>query len=270
VRSVALALGSWDFLVVRLFVSALIFIALLPFVGHHIDKKDWPTMVWLSLLGVLGYYVGSSFGYAYAPAGVGTLIFSTQPMLIALLAWFAGTDRLTPFTLLGLAVSFVGSALLVWGDDITAGGVSQRDLLIGCGLLFAGSAVWAIYVVYARPLIQKYGALRVTSLANIIIAIPILPFLRADMAAKVLAMPPFAKFSMLLLFTIGTSSVITWNYAAAHARPTLLGMSLYVMPVVAVFAGWLLLDEPVTSKIMISAAIILAGVALSQIKGRAA
>jgi drug/metabolite transporter (DMT)-like permease len=269
VRSVALALGSYDFLVTRLVISALIFACMLLFTGVYIARKDWPKLAALAMIGLFGYYALTTFGFAYAPAGIGTLIMSTQPMLIALLAFAAGLDKLNAFSIAGLVIAFMGSALLVWGDGTAGGAVSRSDLIIGCALIFAASVAWSTYVVFARPLIQTYGALKITAVTNVLIALPMLPLLRVSMFEKMSAMPPHAIWALLLLFTIGTSSVITWNYAAGHARPTLLGTSLYIMPVVAVGAGWLFLSEPVTLQVIIAAFIILTGVAVSQLGKRA-
>jgi drug/metabolite transporter (DMT)-like permease len=246
-------------------ISGLIFAGLLvAFSSFHVERQDWPRLALISFIGTLGYFAFSSFGFAHAPAGIGTLIMSTQPMLIALLAWAVGVDKLNRLTIIGLIVSFAGSALLVWGDDISGGTVSRYDLLLGCGCILAASVGWSVYVVFSKPLILKYGPLKVTGLANILAALPCLPFLRPDMVDALRALPSHAIWALIILFTVGTSSVISWNYAAGHARPTLLGMSLYVMPVVAVFAGWLLLGEPITTQIIVAAAVILAGLAISQ------
>ncbi len=264
-RSAAVALGGYDFLVTRMAISGLIFAGLLTaFSSFHVERQDWPRLALISFIGTFGYFAFSSFGFAHAPAGIGTLIMSTQPMLIALLAWAVGVDKLNRLTIIGLIVCFAGSALLVWGDDISGGTVSRYDLLLGCSCILAASIGWSVYVVFSKPLILKYGPLKVTGLANILAALPTLGLLRPDMGHALVNLPPHAMWALVMLFTVGTSSVISWNYAAGHARPTLLGMSLYVMPVVAVFAGWLLLGEPITTQIIVAAAVILAGLAISQ------
>jgi drug/metabolite transporter (DMT)-like permease len=267
VRSAATALGAYDFLIIRLLVSAVIFGLILFFVGlGQLDRKDWIRLLCVSYAGILGYFAFSSYGYEYVPAGIGTLIMSTQPMLIALLAFLAGVERLTRFTIIGLIVAFAGSALLVWGDDLTAGTVSQRDVLIGCALIFLASIGWAIYVVFSKPLVVKHGPIRVSCLTNLLIAIPVLPLLRFSMIEKAIALPAPGLAALVVLFVVVVVTAFTWNYAAQHSKPSLLGASLYVMPVVAIIAGWAILSEPITIQVLIAAAIILAGVAISQIK----
>ena len=267
VRGVSLALGPYDALVIRLVISAVIFAGILAVTtGFRFPREDIPRLLLVTFCGMLVYFSFSVFGFAYAPAGIGTLIMSSQPILIGLMAWSIGAERITPMTIVGLMISFAGSVLLVWGDDLGIAAAAKADLLLGCVLIFCASIGWAFYVVFSRPLSRKHGAIKVTGLVNMLAAVPALPFLRADMGQKLAGMPFNAKLGFLFLVTIGTVSVITWNYAAPRLRPTILGTSLYVMPVVAVTAAWLFLGEAITLQVIIGAAVILAGVAVAQLR----
>lgn len=267
VRSLSLAMGSYDLLVVRLLLAGIIFTVLLALTGTlKFPREDVPRLLLISFVGALGYYSLSTFGYAYVTAGVGTLIMSTQPMLIALLAWAVGTDRLTPRSIFGLVIAFGGTALLVSNEDVTAGAVLQRDLLFGGALIFSAGIAWAIHVVFSKSLIQKHGAMKITCLSNMMIAIPALPFLTQAMVSKVINLNSDAMIALVALHTLGTASVVSWNFAAGHARPSLVGASLYIVTVLAVFAGWFFLSEAITPMIILAALVIFSGVALSQWK----
>jgi O-acetylserine/cysteine efflux transporter len=57
---------------------------------------------------------------------------------------------------------------------------------------------------------------------------------------------------------------ITWNYAAGRLPSAVAGAFLYLVPVVAVMAGAVLLDEVITVNIVTGGVMILAGVAIAQ------
>jgi drug/metabolite transporter (DMT)-like permease len=267
VRGISLALGPYDALIIRLAISAVIYGVILALTsGFKFPRQDWPRLLAVSFFGMLVYFSFSIFGFRYAPAGVGTLIMSSQPIIIGLLAFAAGAERISVMTIVGLLVSFAGSVLLVWGDDLGVAAASKADVLLGCGLIFLASLGWAVYVVFSRPLTQRHGAIKISCLTNMLIALPVLPFLRGDMIGKVLHMPFDAKLGFLFLTTIGTLSVFSWNFAAPRLRPSVLGASLYVMPVTAIFAGWLILNEAITLQIIVAAAVILVGVGISQLR----
>jgi drug/metabolite transporter (DMT)-like permease len=273
VRAFSLAAGPVDALVIRTVIVGLIFAAYMVFTtGFSVAPRDWPRLLTVSLAGVLGYFVFSVFGFVHAPAGIGTLIMSTQPLLIAIFARFAGTETLTPATIIGLLVSFAGSILLVSGDDLATSTSTTAQVITGCVLIFFAGVCWAIFVVFSRSLIREYGSLKITGLSSVLIVPPVLlmmlvPQLDAHPLQTLLALDSNALFSLAFLSLIGaTVSVITWNYAAGILKPSMLGAALYVIPVLAVLAGWAMLGETITIHILIAAIIILAGVAISQFR----
>jgi drug/metabolite transporter (DMT)-like permease len=266
VRAYSLAVGPDHALVIRLILVAIVFAAALSVsTGFKIERQDWPRLTIISLIGMLGYYAGSAFGFAYAPAGVGTLIMASQPMIITLLAAAIGADRLTPATMAGLVIAFIGSALLVWNDSLATATSSSAEVIYGCFLIFLAGLAWAVFVVFSKPLIRKYGALKITGLSNIIIAFPVLPFFTMAMFSELRSLPTDALQALLFLIFLGaTTSVVSWNYAAGKLRASVLGSSLYLVPLIAVFFGWLILDEPITLRIIMAGLVILAGVAVAQ------
>ncbi len=268
VRSVSLFLGPTQALIIRLVITGLIFMLILGLTtGFKIERKDLLKLTLISLAGMLGYYAGTIFGFAIVPAGVGALIMSTQPLIIALLAWGLGAERLGLATILGLLVSFVGSILLVWGDTWSDGTAIDSTFLLGCLMIFLGGTGWCFFVVFSKDLINRYGPMKVTGLSNLVIMLPALPFISGNTVTALTGMNTTETISLASLILIGAvAAVFTWNYAAGHLRPSLLGSSLYIIPVLALFAGWAVRNEVITQNTLIAAAIILAGVAISQFK----
>ncbi len=268
VRSVSLFLGPTQALIIRLVLTGLIFAFILALTaGFKIERRDFLKLVLLSLLGMLGYYAGTVFGYAIVPAGIGALIMSTQPLLIALLAWGLGTERIGLATVIGLLVSFAGSVLLVWGDSWNSGNTIDSMFLLGCLMIFLAGTGWCVFVVFSKDLINRYGALKITGLSNLIIMVPAIPFFSSETVTALSGMNVNQALSLTVLILVGAvAAVYTWNYAAGHLRPSQLGSSLYVIPILALLAGWAVLNETITQNTLIAAALIMAGVAIAQFK----
>ena len=57
---------------------------------------------------------------------------------------------------------------------------------------------------------------------------------------------------------------VLWNYGTRHLPGAAVGAFLYLLPVVAVPAGYLILRDPITPWLVAGGAIMLAGVALAQ------
>ncbi len=264
IRSFSLIAGPADALVIRYGLVSLLCLVFLPFFGgFRMPRQDWPRLALISLIGMLGYNLGSVFGFALVTAGIGGLIIATQPLLIAVLAALLGAERLTHAAVLGIAVAFIGAVLLISGD--LGSGLDPQDLLLGSGLIFASGLAWALYVVLAKPLIQRHGAFKITALSFLIASVPMFGLASGTTIPTALNLDSAGLFALFYMVVPSTFiTVITWNYAVGHLKPSAVGASLYLIPLLAVVSGAVLLGEAVTTTALTSGAIILCGVAIAQ------
>jgi drug/metabolite transporter (DMT)-like permease len=264
IRAFSLATGPADALAIRLIAGALAALPFLPLVGgFRIARSDLPRLALIGCVGFFGYFAGTIFGFALAPAGIGTVIMATQPLIIAFLAAMIGAERVTAATVVGLIVSFAGTVYLFAGD--VPQGFSQRDIVAGSIMIFLGGIFFAIYAIASPKLVRTYGSAKVALLATIACALPALGFLSGSTLDTLRGLDGEAWFALAFLTFVGTLlCVVTWNYAAARLPPSTVGASLYLLPVFAVLAGAIYLREEVTASTIIGGLIILAGVAIAQ------
>ena len=261
IRSFSLTTGPADALVIRTIAVAIPCLLLLPFFGGYtVARKDVARLLLISL-GMFGYFAGSIFGFAYVTTGIGGIIISTQPLLIALLASFFGTERITIPTIIGLVVSFAGTLYLFSGDSSG----SHENLIIGGLMIFACGFFWSVYVIFSKSLIQAYGSFKITALSSILATLPALAFASSGTWETVRSLDRNGLLTLCYLTFVGTLlTVSTWNFATARLQPTTVGASLYLIPVLAIASGAIVLGETVTNPTLIAGAIILVGVALAQ------
>ncbi len=260
VRSFSVAVGPWDAIFIRLTMVALMCLPLLPFSGTFIASKDWPRLLLVSWIGMFGYFLGSIYGFAYVKTGIGGVLIAIQPLIVAVLASIMGTDKLTLPIILGLVVSFGGALYL----DIDKTSINSEELF-GVGMLLLCDLAFAINIVFSRPLVQEYGAFRITIWTMILTAIPAIFFIRPESFSIITNLSPQAWGELFYLGFIGTILVVIfWNYAVGVLRPTTVGASLYVIPLLAAVAGWVVLDESLTARTLLAGAIILIGVAICE------
>ena len=266
VRLISLTAGPADSMFIRMISVAIMCLPFLPFCGIYIARKDWPRLLLISWVGMFGYFVGSIYGFAYVSSGIGGIIFATQSLIIVLMAAAIGTERLSAGTLIGLLISFAGIVYLsIYLSKNSLGAGAGSNPLLGAILVFACGVAFSIFAVFSKPLINDYGPLRVTVVTMILAAIPALGFFRSSVLISLKSFG-FAEWGILFyLGFIGTViAVMTWNYAVARLRPATLGASLYVVPLLAVIAGWLVLGEKLSWHAAAAGTVIIAGVAVSE------
>jgi drug/metabolite transporter (DMT)-like permease len=115
----------------------------------------WPgrTMLIIAIVGLL-LLAGGNVGLIYAeevvPSGLASLIVAVVPLYVALFEMLLpGGEPLPRRGWLGMALGFVGLAVLVW-PSIRGGGSGNHARLIAEGVLLAGAFSWTAGSILAR------------------------------------------------------------------------------------------------------------------------
>ena len=117
VRTLALSLSPENSLALRYVILVFINGAGLAMLGTwRIRREHWKAFLIAGLFGMGGYNWFVNAGFALVPAGVGTIISSVQPIMIAVLAWAVLGERLSSYIWLGLLIATAGGIVLFWND----------------------------------------------------------------------------------------------------------------------------------------------------------
>jgi drug/metabolite transporter (DMT)-like permease len=240
--------------------------------GFNATKKQWRDNAITGGFLCLGGNGLVCWSEQKVPSGIATLIISAGPVFIVLLDWAAhaffkdgkrGT-RPKPITFAGLALGFIGLAILV-GPDVAKAGASGLDPWSVVGLLMA-TLLWGcgmIYMKYASDPAESFTASSIQMLTGggWLLATALLTgeFARFDPAG--LTTRSVGAWIYLVIFgSLIAFSTFTW--LMKHSTPAKVSTYAYVNPIVAVFLGWLVLHEKVSPRIFLAAAIIIAGVVI--------
>ncbi len=198
------------------------------------------------------------------PSGIAAILVAIVPLWMVLLDWSHPSGRRPrPLVFVGLSLGLAGLALLV-GPDALHGDASMH--LPSVAILMLGSFTWAMGSVVVqrapRPSTGMNGSATQMIVGGAILTVAAL--LHGELRAlgathastrSVLAFVYLVTFGSLVGFT-------AYNYLLGHTSAAKAATYAYVNPVVAVLLGWLLASEPVTSRTLVAAAVILAGVAI--------
>jgi drug/metabolite transporter (DMT)-like permease len=227
-------------------------------------KGDWITGLVSGALLLLGGNGAVVWAEQRVPSGIAALLVAVVPLWMVLLDWLRrGGQRPALPVFVGLGLGLVGLGLLV-GPDVMRGGGDVS--LVGAGVLMFGALSWAIGSLYTK------GAPRPSSANNGSgtqmfaggLCLLLVGALSGEVGQLDLAHVSASSWmGFLYLVTFGSLVGFTaYVYLLAHTTAAKAATYAYVNPVVAVFLGWLVAHEPVTSRTVIAAAVILAGVAI--------
>ena len=220
------------------------------------EARDLPAAVLAGLFAFAVYNVALNHGQLTASAGAASLIVASIPIFTALLAAAFLQERLDALGWSGVAVGFLGLAVITVGEG---GGfrVNAGALLV---LLAAVSA--SVYFAFQKPYLRKYGSLAFTAYAIWAGALLLLPFF-PSLIGEVRSAPPRATLAVVYLGVFSTVvAYVTAGYVFSRLPASRAVTLEYLFPPVAIVIAYLWLGEIPTTLSMVGGAVALAGVVL--------
>ena len=144
----------------RVCCTAVFFIFVLLYTAEKIEKQDWARLVICGVFGIGLNPVCSMNGLSLTSPVDAAVIMTGTPLATVLFSYFILKEPLTPQRIVGLVLGAAGAVLLVYTATASTNGAST---LTG-NLLICGSALsFAFYIVFVKPLMQKYNVLTIIS-----------------------------------------------------------------------------------------------------------
>lgn len=228
---------------------------------HRWDRHDQIMALLAALCGVIGYNLPVTLGQTTIPAGTAALVLATEPVWILILWALSKRQAPTWGAILGAVIGLIGIAVLETGNLELIGTAS----LSGIGFVLLAAFFWSAYCVLAAGLIRRKGALAVTSTTMAIGCIPFLAAHGLDVPQAVRGLNT-AGLAAVCVLAIGSTVIATllWNYGVATLPGPRSGSFLYGVPVIGVLAGHVVLDEPLSLRVILAAILVISGVVIAQ------
>lgn len=209
----------------------------------------------LPLLGNGLVAVGESKG---APSGVAALLVAAVPLWVVTYR-FAGGDRPRGWSVVGALLGFVGLAWLVLG------GRDQGHVpLAGAAFVLAASGFWA-FGSWIQPRLTLPKDPFVLAVHEMWTGGVMMVALGLAVGESPTPWEYDARSWLAWLYLVVIGSMVGFSayvWLLANAPIGLVATYAYVNPVVAVLLGWALLDEPITSAVLVGGLVIVAAVAV--------
>jgi drug/metabolite transporter (DMT)-like permease len=249
---------------------------LLPFVRDDLCAqgkamlKYWPVIVGCGLTGFAGYPVLNYVALHSTQAATASMLNSTLPLMVPLLAWGVAGEVPSARTIAGIAISFVGVGIIVSHGDWSV--LSSFSVGFGEIIMLIAVACFALYCTllrYRPAALSDRLFLFATMAAS---AVVLLPFAIWEAASgRVFPVQPYALASLLFigLFASLIGNAF-WTQCVATLGPTLTGASFHLMAVYASVLAYALLGEPIRPFHLAGITLILIGFAIAILPPRIA
>lgn len=201
------------------------------------SAKDWLAFAALGLTGVVVYHIALNEGERTVSAGAASLLVNTTPLFTVVLAALFLGDRLGRRGWVGLIIAFSGAALVSLGTE--EGFALSRGVL----WILVAAIAQAIYFIVQKDMLERYGALELTSASLACGAVMLLPF--APELWGTLRTAPATTTAVALYLGIGPSALayVSWAYIVTKIPVSKAVSFLYLVPVIAFAMEFIALGE---------------------------
>jgi drug/metabolite transporter (DMT)-like permease len=230
-------------------------------------KKEvvWPTLQELKRIIVTGLFifVGGNLFLVLAEqsvtSGMAALVNSSFPIWIVLITrvWNP-EERISNLSIIGILIGFVGQWLIFYEQLFL---LSNGAYLLGFVLLFIGLINGALGSVYMKKFPVKINSVLNAGLQMMICGsvTTVIGLLIGE--GEKITFDPIGWYALFYLVVAG--SIIGYSlfvYAMDRLPATIVSVYAYINPIVAIWLGLVILNEPISGKTLIAIGITLLGV----------
>lgn len=247
------------FILIRVGLTVGLFLIVGAFWGKDkIAGRDFPLLFLCSLFGVVINQELFFAGLNITTPINGALIMIMTPILVMLISFFSGHERLTWQKIAGLVCGTMGAFIIISGKGLN---FSSRTAL-GDLLILLNASSFAIYLVIVRPLMKKYHPMAIIKWV-FLLGLPWVLIFGARQFSQIEWQTFSATEWLSVVFVVLFATFCAYLFniiALREVHSSVVGAYIYMQPVLATLISVLLNKDHFTPEKIISAALIFSGV----------
>lgn len=225
-----------------------------------IGTKNFINQIALSILMIIIANGMTTIAEKHLTSSLTSVLTATSPIIVFIGSVLLKIEKISAKSILGLTLGFSGILIIFWNGlhDLL-----NPDYRLGVIILFIGIFGWAIGTLYTKTINIDSENILLNLLYQFGFA-AIVQLIFAFLFSETYNFQDWSLHSFASVVYLGIfGSVIAYYaflYALKKVNPSQISMLNYVNTVIAIFLGWLVLDEKITLKFILAAIMIIAGV----------
>jgi drug/metabolite transporter (DMT)-like permease len=236
-------------------------------------RKQWKDAIIIGISLIVAGQGLLAYGEQYLSSDITALLFSTVPIWVLLVGKFYYDLKLNKYTLLGIIAGSIGLVILIYPsfEDMLFGGqthsstnTNNKNNFLGISILLIAAISWAIGSLYSHKADLPNNILISTGMMLFVGGLLLLG-IGMIIEFNMLDVSRFSTssiLSLLYLIIVGTMGWLGFFWILRNTTATLANTFAYVSPIIAVFLGWIILDENINIRIIVATIVIIVGVVL--------
>ena len=255
--------GAWPLAALRVTGATLMLLPLLAWRAEAAAlRRHWKPIAVVGMLGTALPFVLYGVAAKTLNVGVMSILNATTPMWGAIVAYAWFGDKLTPLRVAGLVIGFAGVLGLSWDSAGVNPGDAAVHSWVAIGACLGASLGYGFVAAFAKKNLAAVPPMAVAAgsqlSATLLLVVP------AAMTAPTTLPGSTSWLSAVALAVVCTGlAYVLYFRLIANLGATNATTVTFLIPMFAMFWGWLLLNEPVTVSMVVACVLILLGTGLS-------
>ena len=254
------------FILLRVIGAVILFsISYFVFVREKVQTKD---LMRLAICGVFGVAINQLLffeGLNLTTPINAAIILTTNPVLVIIISFFILKESITFRKGLGITLGIIGASFLILNGGNFSG---NANLMLGNLFVFINALSYGLYLVFAKPLMQKYHPITVMFYVFAFGLLCVLPFGYHELSVVDFSSFPL-KIIWEVLFVVVCTTFIAYllnSVALQKLNPSVVSIYIYLQPVLTSIFAIVVGSDALDMNKIITASIIFFGVYLVSVR----
>jgi len=202
----------------------------------------------------------TTYSEKYITSGLASLISTLSPFFVLILNLILGNEKLSIKTTLGILLGMFG-IFLIYQNSLSD--LLNPEYRQGVFAILIAVLMWAIGTIITKKGSENSLTMLMNVSVQMIIAGIILTAIQFILTPTISTENWSLRSVLAMVYLAVFGSVVgyvAYSYLITQMSSTKVSVLSYVNVVIALFLGWLILDEIITSRIIIAASLIIGGV----------
>ncbi|WP_292010799.1 EamA family transporter [Chryseobacterium sp.] len=262
IRIAVETIPAWFVAGIRQFMASLIMLVVL------LSRKEFKWIGWNNLkyqiiFSILMLVIANGMttvAEETVSSSLASLISATSPILVFLGSVAVGLQKFSFRALIGVLLCFSGILFIFW-DGLKD--LINPEYRMGMIFLFCAISGWASGTIFTKKLNIQSGNISLNLFYQFLFA-GVLQIIFAFLFSENYNMGNWSLKSisaMIYLAVFGSvAAFFAFHYSLTKLSPVKVSILAYINTIIAIFLGWLILDEEISFKFIIAAILIICGV----------
>lgn len=201
------------------------------------EIKDLAHLFITGIIGISVYNISLNYGELTSTAGEACFIVNTAPLFTSVMGFYFLKEKLRLHFIVGLCISFSGVSLIALSFS---NGIAFKQ---GAVFILVAAVAHALHFILQKPLLGKYTPIEVTCYCLWAGTISMVPF-GYGFLGKISHINPAYTISVIYLGIFPAAiAYLLWAIVLERMDASKAASFLYTVPIIAVFIGWIWLNE---------------------------